>query len=107
MQRLIKFWRYLKDYDIKIEKNKWVGPTQGLTAIHEDYTVSLFCNALMSYRMRKCPTFKIPITDLIFSIKRNKRMALLIWHTDITVLGFTLQIEKHKPDRVIIGRKYV
>ena len=104
MQKFIEFWRNwvnrgITICDITIQISQWIGPTTGISVRHKQYSLSLFCSVLMSYRIRNYPTeFKKSIRDLMFSIKRNTRMVLLIWHTDITILGFTIQIEKYKPE---------
>jgi hypothetical protein len=82
---------------MKIQTDKWLG-VKGLTIKHKQYSLAIFCNALMTYRLRNQEKFKIPSTDLVFSIKRNRRKALLIWDTDITILGFTFQFQKYKPE---------
>lgn len=86
---------------MRIIKDQWVG-VNGLTLYHEEYSISVFCKALIAYRAKINPT-KYPspfgrytIKELLFSIKRNQRMAILEWHTDITLLGFTFQFAKHK-----------
>ena len=91
---------------MNIKTDQWVG-VKGLVIYHKQYSLGLFCKALIKYRAKKYPE-KIPapfgqytFKELIFSIKRNQRMAVLEWHTDITLLGFTFQFEKYKPECVL------
>ena len=89
---------------MKINIGQWVG-VKGLTITHKQYSTSVFCKALIAikakvYSKRFTPPFgRYTLKELLFSVKRNQRMAVLEWHTDITLLGFTLQIEKHKLEK--------
>ncbi len=103
MQKFIKFLRNWKNWSITIwaitiKIEQWLGPTMGIGIIYKPYSFGLFCKAFMNYRLRKQLQFKEPIWKLIFSVKRNVRMAVLVWHTDITILGFTFQFEKYQPE---------
>ena len=103
MQKFINFLKNWRNWSITIcgvtiKIEQWLGPTYGIGIIYKLYSFGFFCKAFMEYKLRKQPQFKKPIWKLIFSIKRNVRMAILIWHTDITILGFTFQFEKHNPE---------
>lgn len=90
---------------MKINISQWVG-VKGLTLSHKQYSISLFCKVLIAIKARVYPKRFAPpfgqytFKELIFSIKRNQRMAILEWHTDITILGFTFQFQKYKPEFV-------
>ena len=104
MQKFIKFFKNWRDWSITIwsitiKIEQWLGPTMGISITRGLYSLGIFCELLKSYRIRNYPAgFQKSIWELIFSIKRNVRMAILVWHTDITILGFTFQFEKHKPE---------
>ena len=86
---------------MKLKIDQWCS-VKGLTIKHKQYSASVFCNALKVFRSRSYPDkYKTPFTkDLIFSIKRNRKTSILVWDTDITVLGFTFQFQEYKPEYV-------
>jgi len=92
---------------MKIIVDEWVG-VSGLTLYYKQYSISVFCKALIAYRAKVNPKkYPVPfgrytLKELLFAIKKNQRMAILEWHTDITILGFTFQFEKHQLEYMFV-----
>jgi hypothetical protein len=79
----------------KIEQ--WTA-VKGISLRLKSYSIAVFCRAWQTFKLRNIknlykPTFK----ELLFSIKRNKRTGHITeWDCDITILGFTWQIQKYQ-----------
>lgn len=62
----------------------------------KEYSIAVFCEALQTFRLRNVKgLYKPTLKELLFNIEKNSRLMLTEWDYDITILGFTWQIQKY------------
>jgi hypothetical protein len=78
----------------KIEQ--WAG-IKGVSFKIQEYNIAIFCKALQAFKLRNAGgLYKPTLKELIFNVQKNTRLILTEWDYDITILGFTWQIQKYQ-----------
>lgn len=81
---------------IEFKIHQWAG-VRGIGVRIKDYSISLHCNLLADFRLRKIRPMTRKIMEYIAWIYKDRRVSIIQeWDRDIVFLGFMLQIQKYK-----------